>query len=313
MTRHVGVDLGGTNIKVAVLETGPTGSTSVVARAARPTRADAGPEVVASRMVEATLAAIAEHGPIATIGAGVPGLFDPASGAIRLFPNLPGPWPGFPLRDRLEAGIGRPVTVVNDARAFVLAEARLGAARGCRTVAGVTLGTGIGGGLIVDGRLHLGATGTAGEIGHQTVDPDGPRCGCGNRGCVEVLAQAATIARNGGRATAEEVFAAAATGDERAVAAVDGAIRALAIGIANVVTVLVPDAIVIGGGMAGARELILEPLRMAVAARTPFVPSPGPRLVAAELGMEAGAVGAALAGADADADAASASGEGAGQ
>ena len=190
----------------------------------------------------------------------MPGLFDADTGVIRLFPNLPGPWPGFPLRDRLEAGFGRPVAIINDARAHTLAESRMGAGRGASTMALVTLGTGIGGGLIIDGKLHLG-TGTAGEIGHQTVLLDGPLCGCGNRGCAEALAQARALTDAGGRATVEEVFAGAVDGDERCVAAVGQAARYLGVAVANVVNVLAPDRVVVGGGIAGAGEGILEPLR----------------------------------------------------
>ena len=211
-------------------------------------------------LVEAGLAAIAAHGPIATIGVGVPGLFDADTGVIRLFPNLPGPWPGFPLRDRLEAGFGRPVAIINDARAHTLAESRMGAGRGAPTMALVTLGTGIGGGLIIDGKLHLG-TGTAGEIGHQTVLLDGPLCGCGNRGCAEALAQARALTEPAGARPSRTVFAGAVDGDERCVAAVDQAARYLGVAVANVVNVLAPDRVVVGGGIAGAGEGILEPLR----------------------------------------------------
>jgi glucokinase len=252
---------------------------------------------VARRMVVAGCAFRDAHGPVVTIGVGIPGLFEPDSGRTVLFPNLPGPWPRFPLRDRLAAGLGQPVRLVNDARAFLLAEAVMGAGRGHRTIIGLTLGTGIGGAVIVDGRLQLGSTGTAGEIGHQTIDPDGPVCGCGNRGCPEVLAQAGTIARLGGRATAEEVFQAARNGDDRARAAVDRAAHALGIAIANVVTVLVPDAVVLGGGMSEAGEVLLGPIRRVVRERTPLLPADAVRIVAAELGPAAGAIGAALAGA----------------
>jgi glucokinase len=303
VTRHLGIDLGGTNVKLVVLEREDGGVPRAVAAAVAPTSADAGPEAVARRMVEAGCEIAATHGPIATAGIGVPGLFDAASGRIVLFPNLPGSWPGFPLRDRMAEGLGLPVRIVNDARAFVLAEAAMGAGRGHRTIVGLTLGTGIGGGLIVDGRLVMGSTGTAGEVGHQTIDPDGPLCGCGNRGCAEVLAQAGTIARTGGRATAEAVFEAAAASDPRAVAAVEGAARALGIAIANVVTLLVPDAVVLGGGMAEAGEVLLDPIRRVVREHTPLLPDEAVRIVTAELGPQAGAIGAALAGAGIGVDA----------
>jgi glucokinase len=296
-TRHLGLDLGGTNVKLVVLErTADRGEPRIVATTSVPTGSDSGPDAVTDRMIEAGSALAAAHRPVATAGIGVPGLFEAATGRIRLFPNLPGPWLGHPLRERLAEGLGLPVAMINDARAFVVAEAALGAGRGHRTVVGLTLGTGVGGGVIVDGRLHLGASGTGGEIGHQTVEPDGPLCGCGNRGCAEVLAQAATIARLGGRESAEAVFAGAVAGDARCVAAVGSAVRALSIALANVVTVLVPDVIVVGGGIAAAHAVFLDPLRAAIRDRAPLVATEHIRVVAAQLGSAAGAIGAALAG-----------------
>jgi glucokinase len=297
--RHLGLDLGGTNLKVAVLERSDReGETPVLlASDTLPTHAERGPDGVVAVMVEAGLDAIATHGPVATIGIGVPGLFERETGVIRLFPNFPGPWTGYPLRARLEAGLGRPVALINDARAHTLAESRMGAGRGARTMALVTLGTGIGGGLIVDGKLHLG-TGTGGEIGHQTVLENGPQCGCGNRGCAEALAQAKAITTAAGKTSVKAVFAGAAAGDERCVAAVDQAIRALGIAIANVVNVLAPDRVVVGGGMAAAGDVIMKPLRANVREHARMLPPERIDIVPAELGPLAGAIGAALAGAE---------------
>lgn len=300
-TRHLGLDLGGTNIKVAVLERldTPEAVPHLVASASVRTHAERGPDGVAEALVAAGRAAAERDGPFDTVGVGVPGLFDRTAGTITLFPNFPGPWAGYPLRDRIAAGLGQPVAFINDARAHTLAESRLGAGRGAATMAMLTLGTGIGGGLIIEGQLHLGATGTAGEIGHQTVQPDGPVCGCGNRGCAEVFAQAGALTRAAGVETVEAVMDGAAAGDPRCQAAIDTAIDALAIAIGNIITVLVPDRVVIGGGIAEAGDIIMTPLRAAVAERTPFVPdSRGIALVSAELGPIAGAIGAALAGAE---------------
>lgn len=300
--RLLGLDLGGTNIKWVVLELPGVGKAAdpadavVAGRGSVPTDAPAGPDAVAERMISAGRAAIATHGPIEAAGVGVPGTFYRETGRTRLFPNLPGPWDGFPLRDRLAAALHVPVTLVNDARAFTLAEGTVGAGRGCRTVVGLTLGTGVGGGVMIDGRLHLGASGGAGEIGHQVVVRDGPLCGCGNRGCVEPLAQAATLTRLAGRATAEEVYAGAAAGDERCVAAIDDVATWLGIGLANVVTVLGPDRIVIGGGIAAAGDLVLEPIRRAILAHVTLADPEYVDVVPASLGAEAGAIGAALAG-----------------
>jgi glucokinase len=299
-TRHLGLDLGGTNIKVSVLEWHAIDGEAPrqIASTSVRTHAERGPDGVVEAMCAAGLAAMEAHGPIATIGVGVPGLFDRATGQITLFPNFPGPWPDFPLRDRLSDGLAMPVVFINDARAHTLAEARMGAGRGAATIAMLTLGTGIGGGLIIDGKLHLGATGTAGEIGHQTVHDGGRQCGCGNRGCPEPYAQAGALMEAAGQSSVEAVFAGAEAGDARCQAAIDTAVDALGIAIGNIVTVLVPDRVVIGGGISEAGDQLMVPLRAAVARRTPFVPAGGHDLRLAELGPGAGAIGAALAGAE---------------
>jgi glucokinase len=234
-------------------------------------------------------------GRISSVGIGVPGLFDPAAGVIELFPNLPGPWKGHPLRDPIGDALGVPATLINDARAFTLAEATIGAGKGSRTIACLTLGTGIGGGVMIEGKLHLGAFGTAGEIGHQIVEPDGPPCGCGNRGCIEALARSDVLTRMAGRDTVEEVYRAAADGDERSRNAIETAARYLGIGIANIIAVLGPERIVIGGGIAHAGEAALAPIRKAVWERVTLVPHGAVPIVAARLGSTAGAIGAALA------------------
>jgi glucokinase len=184
--------------------------------------------------------------------------------------------------------------MINDARAFTLAETRLGAGRGCATVICLVLGTGVGGGVVVDGRLRLGPHGRAGEIGHQVVVVDGPPCGCGGRGCLEAVANAGVLASLGGRSSVEEVFAAAAEGDERAEAAIRTVVGHLAHGIGNMVTVLMPDRVVIGGGIAGAGDRLLEPLRERVRRQAVFVPEGSYEIVPAALGPYAGAIGAAL-------------------
>ena len=298
MTRHLGLDLGGTNIKVAVLEA-QDDEVVVAAEDSTPTEAGGGPEIVAERLVKAGLSAIRRHGPIASVGLGVPGLFEADTGKIILFPNLPGPWPGYPLKGQVEAGLGMPVAMINDARAFTLAEGTLGAGRGCHSVVGVVLGTGVGGGIMIDGRIHLGAFGTAGEIAHQTVDPEGPLCGCGNRGCAEALAKADALAQLAGKKNAEQVYQAAAQGETRSLNAVATIAGYLGIALANAVTLLGPERIVIGGGVAQAGDLLIDPLRQAVADRVTLVPPEQIEIVPAELGSSAGAIGAALAGRDA--------------
>jgi glucokinase len=296
LSLHLGLDLGGTNIKVVVLE--HDGDSRVVFEETLTTAATAGPDAVTSRLVEAGRAAFARHGEFASVGLGVPGLFDSVSGDVTLFPNLPGRWKGHPLRSRVSDGLGQPVTMINDARAFTLAEGNLGAGRGCRIMVAMVLGTGVGGGITVDGKLHLGAFGTAGEIGHQTILPDGPLCGCGNRGCVEALTKARVLADLAGKDTAEEAYEAAANGDERSQEAIAEVAMYLGIALANVVTILGPERIVIGGGIARAGNLLLDPMRRSLHQRVTLVPIEKVEVLLAELGAAAGAIGAALAGMD---------------
>jgi glucokinase len=292
---HVGLDLGGTNIKVAVLA-GEGDDFEIVATDSAETEAAVGPDSVTENLIAAARE-VGPSGQVETFGLGVPGHFDSDTGQILLFPNLPGEWRGYPLRTRLEEAIGHDVWMVNDARAFTLAEGILGAGRGCSTVACVTLGTGVGGGLMIDGRLHRGAFGVAGELGHQTVHPDGPLCGCGNRGCVEALVRADVLASNAGRSSASAVFEGAREGDNRCLAAVAQMAEFLGIGLANVVTLFGPERIVVGGGIAEAGDLVLGPIEAAVKRRVTLVPTESIDIVPAHFGRFAGAVGAALAGA----------------
>ena len=297
--RFLGLDLGGTNIKVVVLEDGQADPTPrVVFTAHHPTDAERGPAGVTERLIEAGRATLDEIGPVASAGLGVPGTFDADTGCIELFPNLPGPWPGHSLRDPIEEALRVPTAIINDARAFVLAEGTIGAGRHCRTLIGITLGTGIGGGIMIDGRIHLGDSGKAGEVAHQIIVPDGPICGCGNRGCVEALARAGVLADIAGAPDVETVFERAAAGDERSLSAIDTVAGYIGVGLANVVTLLGPSCIVIGGGIAAAGDLILDPIREATRSRVTLVPTDSFEIVRAELGSFAGAIGAALTGRD---------------
>jgi glucokinase len=249
---------------------------------------------VVERLAAAGAGLVAAHGPVAAAGVGLPGLFDAAEGRVVFLPNLPAAWTGHPVAGQLAGRLGVPVALCNDARAFTLAESRMGAAAGCATVVCLTLGTGVGGGVVVDGRLRYGPHGRAGELGHQVIQVDGPACGCGNRGCVEAFAAGPALAHLGGQASPEAVFAAAAAGDERAAAAVRTVVERLAVGIANLVTVLWPERVVVGGGVAAAGERLFGPLRAAVAAAAPLVDPGAYEVVPAALGPVAGAIGAAL-------------------
>jgi glucokinase len=285
--RQLGLDLGGTNIKRVVVDDG-----RIVERSSEPTRSEDGVAAVLDRLAD--LARDAGH--VDSVGVALPGLFD-RDGRGLLLPNLHGDWEGQPIAEPLREALGRPVRLINDGHAFALAEARLGAARGVDDVLCVVCGTGIGGGLVLRGRLHLGVEDRAGEVGHHTVVADGPLCNCGNRGCLETLAGARAIARAAGHASFDEVVAAARRGDDRSVEALRTAAAYIGIAIANLTIFLTPQRVVVGGGVAEAGELLLEPLRAEVKRRAGRVaPLDAIEIVPATLGADAGAVGAALAG-----------------
>ena len=262
---HLGLDLGATNLKWVVVERRGPDDWSVVARDQVATRitpdVDDVPASVVSQLGEVGRAADGAAGPV-------------------------------------QDALGVPVALINDARAFGVAELRLGAGRGARSMVGFTLGTGVGGVFAIDGRVHQGHDGTGGELGHQTIDPNGPMCNCGNRGCLEAFARADRIAEACGTATAEEAVVMARAGDARAAAGIDRVARYLGIGIANMVTVVTPDRVVIGGGIAAAADLLFDPIRDEIARRVHTTSVDEVSLVAAELGTWAGAIGAAVHGAE---------------
>jgi glucokinase len=284
--RRLGLDVGGTNIKLALLE-----DDAVVETTRAPTLSEDGaPDAVLQRI--AALGASA--GAVDSVGVALPGLFD-ERGVALLLPNLYGDWVGRPIREALERAFGQPVALVNDGHAFALAEARVGAARGSRDAICVVCGTGVGGGLVVGGKLHLGVSDRAGEIGHHTVILDGPRCECGNDGCLELVAGARAIARDAGRPSFDEVVAAARGGDVRAVDALGRAGSLVGTAVANLTIFLAPQRVVIGGGVAEAGEPFFAPLRETVHRRAGNVaPLDRIEIVRATLGSYAGAIGAAI-------------------
>jgi glucokinase len=191
-----GVDVGGTNITCALGDE----QGQIAAQTTIPTEGYRGPETVLERIAE-VVRGLAEQAstPPEALGMGVPGLADLKAGITRFLPNLPTNWRDVPVRDLLTPQVGCPVYLLNDVRAATLAELTFGLGQSASTMAFFALGTGIGGGIVVDGKLHLGPLGAAGELGHQTIIPDGPRCGCGNRGCLETLIGAPAIVAEGVR------------------------------------------------------------------------------------------------------------------
>jgi len=297
-SRHLGLDLGATNLKWAVVERDGQTWTSLE-HGQLPTGAEEGGDAVIVRMAETAEAARSSWPDVASVGVGVPGLYDADRGCTTFLPNLPPDWTDRPVTGPLRDRLGLPVHLVNDARAFGLAELRLGAGRGCATMAGLTLGSGVGGVVVVNGGVHFGHDGTGGEVGHQTLLPDGPACTCGNRGCLEAFARADAIAAACGTSTAEEAVRAARDGDRGAMAGLAEVGRWLGIGIANLIVVLNPDRVVIGGGVAGAGDLLLEPIRDEVRRRVRVTDLGRVEIVTAQLGPLAGAIGAAVHGAEA--------------
>ena len=293
----IGVDLGGSTIRAAVVDGGDT----IIARVQRPTPLDSQVDLLAA--LEAAIGELL--GPeVAAIGVAVPSRIDRVRGRAVSSTNVP--LGDLDLRDVLARRCDRPVEIENDATAAAIGEWQLGAGRGVRNMVMLTLGTGIGGGLILDGRPYRGTTGAAAEIGHIVVDLDGPRCQgtCAGRGHLEGLASgtaADALARElfGPAADAHTLVAAAEAGDAAAVAALERIGRYLGAGIASLVNLLEPELIVIGGGFAAAGGLLLDPARL-VLARDGLTPGRDTvRIALAELGPDAGRVGAALVGREA--------------
>ena len=287
--RALGLDVGGTKIKLALLEDG-----ELVERREAPTLSEVGgPAAVLERIVELGRAV----GPVDAIGVALPGLFDEA-GVTSLLPNVHGDWNGRPVRAPLAKGFGQGVRLINDGHAFALAESRLGAGRGAANVMCIVCGTGIGGGLVLGGSLHLGPAERAGEFGHHTVVEGGPECECGNRGCLELYAGARAIARAADAPSFEATVARAHEGEPEAVHALGRAGELIGLAIANVLIFLCPDRVVVGGGVAAAGELLLGPMRASIADHARVAPLDRIDIREAELGPLAGAIGAALWGAE---------------
>lgn len=296
------LDIGGTKIAGALVD----GHGTIAVRAQRPTPAQEDGETV-MRAVEEVVQELASSplwGQVTTLGIGSAGPVDASAGTVSPV-NVPG-WRGYPLVRRVrEATGGLPVELIGDGVAITAAEHWLGAAQGHDNALCMVVSTGVGGGLVLGGRLHPGPTGNAGHIGHISVDLDGDLCPCGARGCVERIASGPNIARRAldagwrpgpdGDTSAAAVAAAAREGDPVAVASFERAARALAAGIAATATLVEIDIAVIGGGVGKAGDVLFTPLRKALAdyATLSFVQ----RLTVApaRMGTDAGLVGAAAA------------------
>ena len=284
-----GIDVGGTSIKIGLCDT----VGSVRARHELATAPQDGPDVVLDRVAVAVRSLAAGCGPLGACGVGVPGPLDPARRTLARANHLPG-WSDVPIPAMLAERLDVPVVLENDANCAAWAESRAGVGRGAASLVLVTLGTGVGGGIVLDRRLWLGAAGAAGALGHLVVDRAGPRCPCGQTGCLEQYASATAVARRAGVATAEEAFARAARGEAAAVEAVRTACDALAVALADVIHTLQPHVVALGGGMSAAGDALLVPVREGVLRRVRAIWLERTRVERAALGTDAGWIGAAL-------------------
>lgn len=308
---YAGIDLGGTKMLAVIVDE----NGGILASEEQPTLAEEGAERVMARMADMVRRLVAESGRrVQALGVATAGTLDPEDGTVRFAGNLG--WTDVPLGRTLARELGMKVTVENDANAAAYGEWKAGAGRGTRHCVFVTVSTGVGGGIISDGRLIRGLTASAGEIGHITIDWNGPVCGCGNVGCLELYASGTAIGKAGAaaaaadpaagsamleqaggdasRITSREVAAAAAAGDALATQVLREAGRALGVGLASIIHMTNPELIILGGGASKIGAPLLGPMEDAM--RRYAIPSVGNkvRIVPPELGVPAGAIGAAL-------------------
>jgi len=319
----IGVDLGGTNLRVAAVDE----SGNLLEKVTSGTEVGRGRDQVINDMTTVILdleVKFASAGKLAGIGVGVPGIIDMRTGMLRESPNLPG-WEDYPVKDEIERRLHAPVLLENDANAAALGESWLGAARDYDSMCMLTLGTGVGGGIVLNGEVWRGMAGMAGELGHITVDPNGPPCGCGSRGCVEQYASATAIKRMAMEAiadgsapelaraahgnvefSAKTVYQMAVQGDEPALAIFRKVGWALGIVVGDLANIFNAPMYVIGGGVSSSWEAfasaMLEELRRRSFVYAATTPADAPRkpgttiITRALLGSDAGLYGAALLG-----------------
>lgn len=289
--RVVALDVGGTSLKGAVLGPGGGSEPRMV-----PTPVADGPDAVVEAVLGFAAELVGSAAPVAAVGVAVPGIVDEVAGAVIEAANLG--WRDVAIGELVRERVGLPVAVSHDVRAAALAEGLYGAARGFDDYLLLTLGTGVGAAVVLGGRPYTGRRGRGGELGHTTVDPEGPVCGCGRRGCLEAFASAGALVRryserSGERVGADEVVARALVGDRAAGVVWDDALDALALSIANYVTLLAPSLVVIGGGLAEAGDALFGPLVRRLESLVRFAVAPA--VVCAALGPDAGWWGAAIA------------------
>ncbi len=308
----VGVDLGGTKIAVGLF----TSEGKLTSQNLQPTDAQEGPQAVIENLCQAIFHLISQAGigfpQIKGIGVAAAGAIDTHNGVVTLSPNLPG-WRNIPLRKILKDSLGVPVYLTNDANAAAFGEYLFGAGQNTANLVYITVSTGIGGGIIINGEVYEGISGAAGEIGHMTIDINGPPCNCGSNGCLEILASGSALARearrhvkagesmaileaSGGdldRISAETIFQAAQQGDRLAGKLIQQTGRYLGVGLANLVNIFNPELIIVGGGLSNMGEHLMGPARDVMQERAYQVSANAVRIVPALLGNDSGLIGAA--------------------
>jgi glucokinase len=308
----LGIDLGGTKILTAVANA----RGEMLSRDHSITPAKEGQQAVVKSIIESVSRTL-DQARVATsdliaIGVGAPGLSNPETGVLFTSPNLPG-WKDVPLRDIIEKALGSKAFLINDANAAAIGELYFGAARGAKDFIYITVSTGIGGGIIIDGKIYAGSTGTAGELGHMVIDDNGPLCNCGNRGCWETLASGTALAREArlkikdGAATsilqlaggdlekinAEAIHTAAQADDKLAKELITKIAYYLGVGLANLINIFNPEVIVIGGGLSNIGDMLLKPAFEEAGKRAFRQSYQAVRFTRAELGRNSGVLGAA--------------------
>jgi glucokinase len=304
----LGIDLGGSNTDIGIV----SAEGELEEYLSLPTEIGKGPEYTVDMIVNAAKDLITGfRADVSLAGLGAPGPLDTNTGVVFEMPNFG--WNDVPLGSMIEKGLGIKTYLDNDANAAAFGEWWVGAGVGARVLVCFTLGTGVGGGIVVNGDVHRGVSDAAAEFGHIVVEPEGRVCNCGKSGCLEAYASATAISAQAvekakageaeillgladgevSKITSELVSRAALEGDVAALEVIEKAAKYLAIGISNVMNVLNPDVIVIGGGVVGAGDMLLKPLRRLVSELTFDVLDSSARIVTAELGRKAGTVGAA--------------------
>jgi glucokinase len=298
----IGVDLGGTNLRTALIS--QTGT--ILEKQKEATQAAQGYRKVIAKVINSVrrqmdIAKAGSHAVIA-VGVGAPGVIHAGRGVVVKSPNFPD-WNDLPLKQELEGAIGLPVSIENDANAAALGEQWLGAAQGIGSMIFLTLGTGVGGGIVLNGRIWSGADGMAGEVGHMTILPEGRKCGCGNTGCLEMYASSRGVVMSyqegqGGTTTgplntSADIYQAARKGEPLALRVMEDMGRYLGIGIANLINIFNPEMIVVGGGVKEAWPLFIDATRDEVRKRAFEYPAERTRIVPSVLGDDAGMIGAA--------------------